>query len=78
MAPGTHAAIEDLYPLSPMQHGMLFHRVQSMDDAARSGVDIEQMVGALREELDVPAFERAWATITARHPACSWEVSLKR
>ncbi|MEO7091669.1 MAG: condensation domain-containing protein, partial [Polyangiales bacterium] len=39
-----------------------------MDDVAHAGVDIEQMVGRLREELDVAAFERAWAAITARHP----------
>jgi len=52
------------YPLSPLQHGMLFHRIQ----AENPGVDIEQMVGTLRETLDERVFEQAWATIMARHP----------
>ena len=56
--------VADSYPLTPLQHGMLLHRIQGGND----GVDIEQMIGTLRESLDVAAFERAWGTITARHP----------
>jgi amino acid adenylation domain-containing protein len=56
--------IEDLYPLSPMQQGMLFH---SLYDPG-SGAYIEQMVCELCGDLDVPAFERAWQRASDRHP----------
>src|ERR1700722_7002595 len=51
------------YPLSPLQHGMLFHRLQ----AAHPGVDVEQLEGKLREDIDADAFARAWGEIAARH-----------
>jgi amino acid adenylation domain-containing protein len=64
---------EDTYPLSPMQEGMLFHSLY----ARHSGVDIEQLVGTLREKVDVPAFRRAWQKIVERHAilrtAFHWE-----
>lgn len=47
-----------------MQQGMLFHSLY----APQSGVDIEQMVITLRENLGVPAFERAWLRVVERHP----------
>ena len=40
----------DHYPLSPLQHGMLFHYVQS---GRHTGVDIEQLEIALPEDLDL-------------------------
>jgi natural product biosynthesis luciferase-like monooxygenase protein len=55
----------DHYPLSPLQHGMLFHYVQS---GGETGVDIEQLEGRLHERVDEVAFSRAWAAIAARHP----------
>jgi surfactin family lipopeptide synthetase C len=55
--------IEDMYPLSPMQQGMLFHTLQSPD----SGVYVEQMSCTLRGELDVRAFRRAWQRLVDRH-----------
>jgi amino acid adenylation domain-containing protein len=57
--------IEDSYPLSPIQKGMLFHSHY----AQQSGVDIEQMVCGLHEELNVPAFRQAWDSVVARHSA---------
>ena len=56
--------VVDSYPLSPLQHGMLFHRLQG----GNVGVDIEQMVGRLHESIEVDAFARAWAHVIARHP----------
>jgi hypothetical protein len=55
--------IEGSYPLSPIQQGMLFHSLYDN----HAGVDIEQMVCALRENLNIPAFIRAWEHVVARH-----------
>ena len=54
--------IEAIYPLSPMQEGMLFHTLY----APHSGVYVEQMVFAIAS-LDVPAFQQAWQRVVARH-----------
>jgi amino acid adenylation domain-containing protein len=51
------------YPLTPLQQGMLVHALR----APGSGIDTEQLVCTLREELDVPSFERAWLAIVDRH-----------
>src|SRR5436853_468189 len=56
-------AIEDVYSLSPLQQGMLFHHLYE----AHSGVDIEQVVYRLRDGLHVAAFKRAWQQIVDRH-----------
>ena len=56
--------IEDFYPLSPMQQGMLFHSLY----APESGVYVEQLSCTLRGDLDVLAFERAWQRTVERHP----------
>ena len=59
----TGPDIEDSYGLSPMQEGMLFHTLYG----PHSGVYVQQMVGELREELDVSAFRLAWQRIVERH-----------
>ncbi len=56
--------VEDFYPLSPMQQGMLFHSLYAPD----SGVYIGQLGCTLRGDLDVAAFERAWQRLVERHP----------
>ncbi len=61
----SQAPIEDTYPLSPMQEGMLFHALY----APRAGVDVEQMVCTLPERLDAPRFRDAWARVVAAHAA---------
>ncbi|MFO0760430.1 MAG: non-ribosomal peptide synthase/polyketide synthase [Byssovorax sp.] len=65
--------IEDIYPLSPMQQGMLFHTLY----ASEGGVYIVQISGVLQGKLDVAAFERAWRAVVDRHPllrtAFVWE-----
>jgi len=65
--------IEDIYPLSPMQQGMLFHRLY----ATRTDVYFHQAEFTLHGQLDVGAFEQAWERVVARHPilrsAFIWE-----
>ena len=55
--------VEDSYPLSPMQQGMLFHSLY----ARQSGVNIEQVVLTLPENLNVLAFILAWQRVVDRH-----------
>jgi len=54
------------YPLSPLQHGMLFHQLQS---GRHTGVDIEQLEGHLHESIRQDLFRQAWDSIAARHAA---------
>jgi len=56
--------IEDIYPLTPAQQGMLFHAVQAPD----SGVYIEQLTAHLPADLDPERLRGAWDRITSRHP----------
>jgi amino acid adenylation domain-containing protein/non-ribosomal peptide synthase protein (TIGR01720 family) len=55
--------IEDIYALSPMQEGMLFHSVR----APESEIYCEQMSFKLEGPLDIPRFERAWQRAVTRH-----------
>jgi len=56
--------VEDAYPLSPLQEGMLFHALHDPD----SGAYVQQLTCTLRGGLDVPAFLGAWERLVARHP----------
>ncbi|HEX6287623.1 MAG TPA: amino acid adenylation domain-containing protein, partial [Herpetosiphonaceae bacterium] len=60
-----HAPIEAIYPLSPLQQGMLFHALY----APRSGVYVQQMNVPLHGRLDTVAFLRAWQHAVDRHAA---------
>jgi non-ribosomal peptide synthase protein (TIGR01720 family) len=55
--------IEDIYPLSPLQEGMLFHTVYS----PQTGVYVEQVGCTVSGALDGAAFERAWQAVLDRH-----------
>lgn len=55
--------IEDLYPLSPMQTGMLFHSIT----AGESGVYIEQLSFAISGSFVPAAFQEAWQRLVNRH-----------
>ncbi len=57
--------VEDIYPLSPLQEGMLFHAVYS----AGKGAYVEQWPLLLEGPLDVDAFGRAFQRVLDRHPA---------
>jgi natural product biosynthesis luciferase-like monooxygenase protein len=67
----TPNAREERYPLSPVQAGMLFNRLA----APASGVDVEQMIAGLPEEIDVAALERAWRLLVERHAALRTSLS---
>jgi amino acid adenylation domain-containing protein len=55
--------LEDIYQLSPMQQGMLFHTLL----APESGAYFEQSLFTVKGELEVKSFERAWQTVVDRH-----------
>jgi amino acid adenylation domain-containing protein len=57
--------IEDIYPLSPTQQGMLFQSLA----AAEPGLHVEQAYWNWRGTLDYAAFEDAWRRILERHTA---------
>ena len=54
--------IEDLYPLSPMQEGMLFHALYAGTQEYHTQ-DAQRLEGA----LDADLFRRAWAEAVRRH-----------
>ncbi|OLU26324.1 non-ribosomal peptide synthetase [Pseudomonas sp. PA15(2017)] len=60
--PIAPALIEDVYPLSPMQAGMLFHSLLERE----AGHYINQMRVAV-EGLDVERFKRSWQAAVDRH-----------
>ncbi|MEE8525490.1 MAG: amino acid adenylation domain-containing protein, partial [Thermoanaerobaculia bacterium] len=55
--------LTDLYPISPVQSGMLFHSLA----APESGVYIEQLVCELEGRLDVDTFRAAWQGVMDQH-----------
>ncbi len=57
--------IEAIYPLSPMQQGMLFHSLYEPEQ----DIYFERFRCTLKGALDVPAFKRAWQQVLERHPA---------
>jgi amino acid adenylation domain-containing protein len=67
---GNRQGVEDLYPLSPMQEGLLFH---ALDSQAYLVQTAERLEGA----LDTSLFRQAWAEVVSRHAilrtAFMWE-----
>ncbi len=57
--------IEAIYPLSPLQQGMLFHYVYNPDSATY----FEQFSAKFKGAIDLPTFEYAWKTVVQRHSA---------
>lgn len=55
--------IEDIYPLTPAQQGMLFHTLYE----PKAGMYIEHISWRLKGNLNVSAFERAWQQVVDRH-----------
>ncbi|MCI0491099.1 MAG: amino acid adenylation domain-containing protein [Blastocatellia bacterium] len=63
----------DLYPLTPMQKGLLFHSLYESESRAY----FVQTSCILRGDLDQTAFDRAWQQVVDRHPilrtSFSWQ-----
>jgi len=56
--------IEDIYLLSPLQEGLLFHALYTPESAAY----FLQLKFSLHGRLDVAAWQRAWEQVIERHP----------
>ncbi|MGY6236441.1 amino acid adenylation domain-containing protein [Burkholderia ambifaria] len=56
--------VEDSYPLSSLQQGILFHSLYELDPAAY----FQQFSFVVSGPLQVPALRQAWANALARHP----------
>lgn len=56
--------VEDFYPLSPLQQGILFHTLYTPN----TRVYFHQFSYALDGNLDVSALRRAWQRVVDRHP----------
>ncbi|NEO73075.1 non-ribosomal peptide synthetase, partial [Moorena sp. SIO3H5] len=55
--------IESIYPLSPIQQGILFHCIYTPN----SGVYIEHLLFTLHGNLNIDALRQAWQQIIQRH-----------
>ncbi len=66
--------IEAIYPLSPMQQGMLFHSLYEPD----SGVYCEVSTCELLGEINLDAFKKAWQSVVDRHSILRTSFILKK
>jgi amino acid adenylation domain-containing protein/non-ribosomal peptide synthase protein (TIGR01720 family) len=66
-------AVADVYPLSPLQQGMLFHSAMGHERQPY----MVQLNYQLNGDVDVPALKKAWARVVDRHPVLrtgfAWE-----
>jgi amino acid adenylation domain-containing protein len=61
----TRENFQDLYPLSPLQEGMLYEAQRS----AHATTHFEQITWHIRGSIDTDAFRRAWQALAERHAA---------
>ncbi|KMN22091.1 non-ribosomal peptide synthase/polyketide synthase [Pseudomonas helleri] len=66
------SAIEDIYPLSPMQQGLLVHTLLEPG----SGIYYMQDRYIIDSEIDLPRFTAAWHAVVQRHDALRASFSL--
>ncbi len=55
--------VEDIYPLSPLQEGMLFHTLKEPG----TGIYVTQYTCRLSGNLDLELFQRSWESVVQRH-----------
>ena len=58
-----HQKPEAIYKLSPLQEGLLFHKLYDEDSVAY----VDQLVVDLSEKIDVNAFQSSWDTVLQNH-----------
>src|SRR5262249_8592558 len=58
--------IEDIYPLSALQQGLLFNTLQDLSER-RSDVGFSYLSCNFQGELDAATFRRAWQEVIQRH-----------
>ncbi|AOX02680.1 hypothetical protein BJP34_27455 [Moorena producens PAL-8-15-08-1] len=63
LAPIKTKNVSEIYPLSPMQQGMLFHSLYAPD----SGVYFEQMTFKIKGNLNVEALRKSWQLVVDRY-----------
>ena len=61
----TPAKIEDIYPLTSVQEGMLFHSQYE----SSNGLYLQQLSGEIEGIVDIAAFQQAWQYCVDRHPS---------
>ena len=59
----SQRAVNGQHPLSPIQHGMLYHHLSDRP----LDIDLVQITLEMRERLDVDRFEAAWNHVATRH-----------
>lgn len=59
----AEAVVEDIYSLTPLQQGMLFHGLYALDSTDYW----EQLCIAFSGDLDAAAFRRSWRQVIAHH-----------
>jgi amino acid adenylation domain-containing protein/non-ribosomal peptide synthase protein (TIGR01720 family) len=68
---GRGEGIEDVYGLSPMQQGMLFHSIY--ETGSGSGVYFVQIAAELYGGVNAAKFRGAWEAVIRRHPVLRTE-----
>ncbi|AFQ15020.1 non-ribosomal peptide synthase/polyketide synthase [Bacillus thuringiensis] len=63
---GKNNQITDLYPLSPLQEGMIFHTLHDQGDEHVAPY-IVQLSFMIRGKMNIPTFEQAWKSVIQRH-----------
>jgi amino acid adenylation domain-containing protein/non-ribosomal peptide synthase protein (TIGR01720 family) len=56
--------VQDIYPLSPLQHGLLFHSVYAQESSSY----LQQVSWHFNGELHVDLWKQAWQQLIQRHP----------
>jgi surfactin family lipopeptide synthetase C len=56
--------VEDIYGLSPLQAGLLFHSLYQPD----AGLYVEQIVSSIAGDVDLPTFAAAWRAVVIERP----------